>query len=278
LEAVRAAIRRDRIVPYYQPKISVQTREVVGFEAVARIVNDDGSLGTPQDFAFVLDDPEISRTFGLKVVERVAIDMRTWHDAGLEINVAVNLSAAELRATDYAESVLTILETHQISVGHFEIEITETAALDDGTEPIKLNLGKFAERGITIALDDFGTGFASLTHLNSLPVSQVKVDRSFVGSILTDAGSWAIVDAIVRLAHGLGKIVVAEGVENEEQLAAIDRIGCDIAQGFLFSKPVHFDEVALFLLQHSVSKARPDPGEARRADIVSLAASRTKSR
>jgi diguanylate cyclase (GGDEF)-like protein len=283
LEAVRAAIRSDRIVPYYQPKISVKTGEVVGFEAVARIAHSDGSLSTPQDFVHALDDPEISRAFGLKVVERVTGHMRTWREAGLEMNVAVNLSAAELRASDYAESVLAIVKRNAIPVERFEIEITETAALDDGTEPIRLNLGTFAEHGITIALDDFGTGFASLTHLKTLPVTQIKIDRSFVANILTDAGSWAIVDAVVRLSHSLGKIVVAEGVEEEEQLAAIASIGCDIAQGFLFSKPVHFDEVGLFLLRHSTRKAQSSADEARSADvggadIVNFAASRTKTR
>jgi diguanylate cyclase (GGDEF)-like protein len=253
LDSVRSAINQNRLVPFYQPKIAIESGDVVGFEAVARIEHDDGRIDVPKDFALALDDPELSRAFGLKIVERVARDMRVWSEAGLDVkSVAVNLSTAELRADDYAERVMTILRAHGIPPKRFEIEVTETAAFDENTASIRLNLGAFAAEGISIALDDFGTGFASLTHLKSLPIAQVKIDRSFVGNILSDTESRAIVDAIVRLSHSLGKSVVAEGVEDQEQLAAISELGCDVAQGFLFSKPVHFNDVAPFLLRYSV--------------------------
>jgi diguanylate cyclase (GGDEF)-like protein len=259
LDSVRSAINDDRVVPFYQPKVSIESGGMVGFEAVARIVHDDGRVDLPKDFALALDDPELSRAFGLKIVERVARDMRAWFDAGLDIkSVAVNLSSAELRADDYAERIMAILQAHEIPPTSFEIEVTETAAFDENTASIRLNLSAFATQGISIALDDFGTGFASLTHLKSLPIAQVKIDRSFVGNILSDPESRAIVDAIVRLSHSLGKSVVAEGVEDQAQLAAISELGCDVAQGFLFSRPIHFDDVAPFLLRYSVrSIARP---------------------
>ena len=253
LESVRSAINRNRIVPFYQPKISIATGEVVGFEALARIVQDDGRIITPKDFASALDDPEVSRAFGFRIIERVAHDMRTCLEVGLDFRgVAVNASNTELRFDDYAERVMAILKANDIPEKCLEIEVTETAAFDDSSASIQINLATLAARGISIALDDFGTGFASLTHLKSLPIAQVKIDHSFVANILTDSESRAIVEAIVRLSHSLGKTVVAEGVEDQTQLAAIAQLGCDIAQGFLFSKPIPFEDVPAFLLRHSV--------------------------
>ena len=126
------------------------------------------------------------------------------------------------------------------------------AAFDDETLSIRRNLDTFFVHGISISLDDFSTGFASLTHLKSLPISQVKIDQSFVASILINSECRAIVDATVRLSHSLGKTVVAEGVEDRAQLAAVGELGCDLAQGFLFSEAIPFDEVPTFLLRHGV--------------------------
>ena len=258
LESVRLAISQDHIVPFYQPKIAIATGEVVGFEALARIVRKDGHIDIPKDFISALEDPDVGRAFGLKMVECVARDMQAWLKAGLDIKgVAVNVSTTELRAEDYAERVLAILQAHKIPTERFEIEVTETAAIDDEIASIGRNLRTLAGQGISIALDDFGTGFASLTHLKSLPIAQVKIDQSFVGNILTDTESRSIVDAIVRLSHSLGKSVVAEGVEDEAQLTAVGELGCDIAQGFLFSEPICFDDVAPFVLRRAVRSLYP---------------------
>ena len=125
----------------------------------------------------------------MRMVERVARDMRTWQEFGLDIKgVAVNVSTTELRAGDYAERVMAILEANCIPAERFEIEVTETAAFDDERSLIRRNLSILSAHNISIALDDFGTGFASLTHLKSLPISQVKIDQSFVANILTDSG------------------------------------------------------------------------------------------
>ena len=115
-------------------------------------------------------------------------------------------------------------------------------------------LEALAASGLSIALDDFGTGFASLTHLKSLPISCVKIDRSFVANIMADAQSRSIVDAVSRLSHSLGKSVVAEGVEDAQQLAAVRELGCDVAQGYLFSKPIPAEDVPTFLLRHAVQR------------------------
>jgi len=176
--------------------------------------------------------------------------------AGLDIKrVAINVSNLELRADDYSEHLLAVLKERGIAPDRFEIEVTETVAFDD-LAAIGRNLHALARQGVSIALDDFGTGFASLTHLNSLPIARVKIAPPFVGNIVADRKSRSIVDAIVRLSHGLGKSVVVEGVEEEAQLAAIRDLKCDVAQGFLFSRPIPSEAVPAFLLRHSVSLPR----------------------
>lgn len=259
LETVRSAIKHDQVVPFYQPKIEIETGEIAGFEALARIVQEDGGVTTPKEFALALEDPEVARAFGLRMVERVTHDMKAWLAAGLDIkSIAVNVSTPELRANDYSQRVLAILRASGIPIDRFEIEVTETAAFDDDMTAIGHNLRTLAAHKISIALDDFGTGFASLTHLKSLPIAQIKIDRSFVGHIVTDPESRSIVDAIVRLSHSLGKSVVAEGVDDEAQLIALSELECDIAQGFLFSEPIRFEEVEAFLLGHTAQRLAQD--------------------
>jgi EAL domain-containing protein (putative c-di-GMP-specific phosphodiesterase class I) len=132
--------------------------------------------------------------------------------------------------------------------------VTETSAFDESAATINRNLRALAASGLSIALDDFGTGFASLTHLKSLPISCVKIDRSFVANIMADAQSRSIVDAVSRLSHSLGKSVVAEGVEDAQQLAAVRELGCDVAQGYLFSKPMPAEDVPTFLLRYGARR------------------------
>jgi diguanylate cyclase (GGDEF)-like protein len=252
VESARSAIRSDRVVPFYQPEIDIETGEVVGFEALARIRQDDDRISVPAEFASALEDPEVGPAFGLKMLERVIADLKCWSEAGLGVRrVAVNASNVELRSGNYAERIVALLAANGVDPHCLEIEVTETAAFDDSLGVINHNLNTLAAHGVSIALDDFGTGFASLTHLKSLPVTKVKIDRSFVCNIVADIGSASIIDAIVRLSHGLGKSVVAEGVEDEEQLARLRALDCDVAQGFLFSRPVPFDGVAAFLLRRS---------------------------
>jgi EAL domain-containing protein (putative c-di-GMP-specific phosphodiesterase class I) len=219
---VRSAITRGQVTPFYQPKIAIDTGRVVGFEALIRIVHDNGCIDVPKEFTSALEDPEVGRALGLTMVERVAADMKVWLDADLDITVAINVSTTELRSDDYVERVLTVLRSNRIPTSRFEIEVTETAAFDD--EAIGHNLHALAISGISVALDDFGTGFASLTHLKSLPIAQVKIDRSFVANILADPECRSIVGAIVDLSHNLGKSVVAEGVENE--VVTLRRASC----------------------------------------------------
>src|SRR5712671_1520211 len=185
------------------------------------------------------------------MIECVTSDLGRWLEAGLDIKkIAVNVSNLELRAEDYHERLLATLQCAGIGCDRLEIEVTETSAFDESAAAINRNLRALAGSGLSIALDDFGTGFASLTHLKSLPISCVKIDRSFVANIMADAQSRSIVDAVLRLSHSLGKSVVAEGVEDAQQLAAVREIGCDVAQGYLFSKPMRAEDVPAFFVSY----------------------------
>jgi len=275
LESMRSAIKNDRIVPAYQPEISIATGDIVGFEALARVVRDDVLL-PPVGLGTALADPEVSRALGMKMMERVLCDLQAWRDVGIDIKrVAVNVSNLELRAEDYASRLLDLLKAARISFDQLEIEVTETVAFDDNAAVIERNLMTLAARGISIALDDFGTGFASLTHLKLRPISKVKIDRSFIVSVESDRESRSIVEAIVRLSHSLGKTVVAEGVEDDLQLAQLRSFNCDMAQGYLFSRPLPFDEVGSFLLRSMAARLVPvSPG--RKNEERELAATETR--
>ncbi len=251
LRSTRAAIAQGRVVPVYQPEFSIDSGEIVGFEALARIRRSDGELVTAAEFLPAFQDPEVGRQLGLEVVDRVTRDLQAWLAAGLDIKrIAVNASNIELRLDDFSDRVISMLRARGIGFHHFEVEVTETVALDEAVSPIGRNLRAFAAQGISLALDDFGTGFASLTHLKSLPITRVKVDQSFIRNIATDLQSRSIVDAIVRLSHSLGKSVVAEGVEEDAQLDAVRELKCDVAQGYLLAKPLRAEEIGPFMLRH----------------------------
>jgi diguanylate cyclase (GGDEF)-like protein/PAS domain S-box-containing protein len=263
LTTVRDAIHGGRVVAVYQPQMLLGTGAVDGLEALVRIEHDDGKLTLPGEFMSAFEDAEVGRALGLQMLDRVTRDFEGWLTAGIDVKrIAINVSNMELRVDDYAERVMARLRQRRIPFEKFEIEVTETVIFDEGVPAIRRNLRTFAENGISLALDDFGTGFASLTHLKSLPVSRVKIDDSFIRHVVTDPQSRSIVDAIVRLSHSLGKPVVAEGVEDAEQLERIRELRCESAQGYLFARPLRAEEVPPFLLRNlSLIAKAPRPRE-----------------
>lgn len=271
LTTVRDAIQGSRVVAVYQPQMLLATGAADGLEALVRIEHGDGRLGLPGEFMSAFEDAEVGRALGLQMLDRVTRDFEAWLAAGIDVKrIAVNVSNIELRVDDYAERVMARLRQRRIPFERFEIEVTETVIFDEGVPAIRRNLRTFAQNGISLALDDFGTGFASLTHLKSLPISRVKIDGSFIRHVVTDPQSRSIVDAIVRLSHSLGKPVVAEGVEDAEQLERIRELRCEMAQGFLFARPLRAEAVPSFLLRNlSLLAKAPRP---RDADTVERAA------
>lgn len=254
---LRQAIAMDQIVPFYQPKVCLSTGRVVGLEALARWRHPTRGLLTPGGyFGASFDDPELAAAIGEQLLSAVASDMRQWLDRGLEVGrVAINLSSAEFSRPRLVDRITGVLERHHIPPRNFEVEVTETVLLGRSSDVAAATLTQLHERGILVALDDFGTGYASLTHLKQFPVGHVKIDRSFVMNVEQDAGDEAIVAAIIALGQNLGMQITAEGVETDGQARRLRALGCNNAQGFLFSEPVSGSRVAQLL-------TKPEPHHA----------------
>jgi len=258
----RNAIRDDRVVPYYQPKVDLGTRAIVGFEALLRWRTASGRIGLPGSIEAAFEDLEVAAAISDRMIERVIADMRGWLDRGIEFhNVAVNAAAAEFRRDNFAERVLERLSAAQIPTRCFQLEVTETVFLGRGAEYVHRALALLNKRGVKIALDDFGTGYASLRHLKEFPVDIIKIDKGFVRDMAIEAGDDAIVNAVINLGRSLGIKVVAEGIETVAQKRRLIEMGCDFGQGFLFSRAIPANRVAGLLERWPTRPALlPKPG------------------
>ncbi|MBV1920794.1 MAG: EAL domain-containing protein, partial [Pseudomonadales bacterium] len=162
------------------------------------------------------------------------------------LTIAINVAAKQLKQKNFSHQILTLLEKHNISANYIKLELTESALMDDPIDVIR-QLKVLRKEGITIAIDDFGTGYSSLSYLKKFPIDYLKIDQSFIRDIGEDKNDEAIIRAIIQMAHSLGQKVIAEGVETQQQLEFLASLDCDYAQGFLFSKPVPWNDAEQFL-------------------------------
>lgn len=235
--ALRADLAAKRLGIALQPQIRLADGTHAGFEVLARWSR-NGEPVPPPEFIPLAEETGMIVALGEQVLEASLVAMRAMRDLGLETgSVAVNVAAAQLKLDSFAGRIEALLRRHGVPPGLLEIEITENVLLDRDPGRILASLNAVKALGVKVALDDFGTGFASLTHLKRFPVDRLKIDRSFVHNIETDADDAAISRTIISLAHSLGLEVVAEGVETPEQLAFLRQHGCNYAQGFLFGRP-----------------------------------------
>ncbi len=248
LELAGKALEADWIMPFYQPKVVLASGTLGGFEALLRWQHPRGGIQSPEKIAPAFNDTELGTAIGERMRACVLSDMRRWLGAGLGIGrVAINASAAEFRRGDYAERVLEDLRHAGVPARCLEVEVTESVFLGSSTQLVEQALRTLSQEGVTIALDDFGTGYASLSHLKRFPVNTIKIDRSFVGGLETDAGDAAIVRAVLSLGHNLGIEVVAEGVETVFQVSHLQRMSCDLVQGYHFGRPMPASDVPSFV-------------------------------
>jgi len=236
---VRQGLKNGEFQPYYQPKVSLSTGSIVGFEALLRWRHPRKGLLGPADFGQIFEDPDLAVIIGERVLELVTRDMAAWKAAGCDFgHVAINVSSAEFARGELPERILTALDTVGLPPEVLTVEVTETVFLGRGTEIVRQSLQVLNQAGVRIDLDDFGTGYASLTHLKQFPVDRIKIDRSFVHDIEHDIDDAAIVRAVINLGRSLGIKTVAEGVETASQASYLRLNGCDFAQGFLYSKAI----------------------------------------
>jgi len=244
---LRRAVEREEFVLVYQPKVQLATRRVCGAEALLRWCHQERGMVPPVDFIPVLEDTGLIMPVGEWVVRAACRQIRAWQEAGLEpVPVAVNVSARQFQTRDLDRRVIELVAREGVDPRLLEIELTESYLVQDPEHAIGL-LRRLREAGFAISIDDFGTGYSSLAYLTRFPVSALKVDRQFVRGATAGGSDAAIVRAVIDMAHNLGFVVVAEGVETDAQVEFLRRHGCDQAQGYRFSKPIPPDEVARML-------------------------------
>ncbi|MBV1689515.1 EAL domain-containing protein [Novosphingobium sp. G106] len=261
IACARVSLQRDEVLPYYQPKISMRTAQVVGFEALLRWRDDAGELRGPDGIEAAFQDPVLGPLLSQRMFEKVLDDVRCWSEAAIGFgHVAINVTSADFRRDDFAESLCTLLEERGLSPSSIQIEVTENVFLGRGADDVEESLRRLSDRGIRIALDDFGTGYASLSHLSQFPVDVLKIDRSFTQRLGRDTDAAAISATVINLGHCLGMEVVAEGIETAAQEAQLRDMGCDTGQGFFYARPLPASRVATTLMPRETA-----PLELRRA-------------
>lgn len=242
-----SAIADDEFVLHYQPKVSLQDYCVVGLEALVRWQHPDYDLIYPVDFIKNAEESGMVVELGNWVLETVCRQMVKWCADGLRVvPVAINVSPRQLKDKTYARHFFETLNRYELCPENIEIEVTENAFVEDKDIVIE-NLKKLFSGGIRISLDDFGNGFSSLNYIRSLPISALKIDRSFVQNIRNSNNDNAIIASTIILAKKLNLIVVAEGIESQDQLVSLKIVGCDQVQGYLFSRPVPEKEIREFI-------------------------------
>jgi len=241
---MRRAIENDEFEVCYQPQISAETEQICGVEALIRW--DHPRLGrlSPAEFIPVAEDSHLIIDIDRHTLRKACREIRYYHKNGMpNLRLAVNLSPVMIEKKNFVEDILKTLEEEQYPAALLELEITENILMSD-RQDIADKLVRLASAGIHLAIDDFGTGYSSLSYLQDFPINTLKIDRSFISTIKNLGDDACIVDAIIAMAKGLKMAVVAEGVENKEQLNYLKTIGCDIVQGFLFGKATQLERLA----------------------------------
>ncbi len=243
------AIDNEEFVVFYQPKIDLVTNNVSGFEALIRWNHPNRGLLAPNAFIDVAEQSRLINAIGEWVLRESCKKLREFDKYGSQrLEMAVNISPVQLSQPNLVDRVLSILEQTGVEPERLELELTESCLMENIDFALE-SLTKLHDAGIRISIDDFGTGYSALSYLRSLPIDTLKVDRAFVSDIDTSSDDHAIISAIVSMAKALGLDVVAEGVETEDQLAALVSMDCGLAQGFYFSKPIPAEEAVAFLQQ-----------------------------
>jgi diguanylate cyclase (GGDEF)-like protein len=235
---LRRAIAANELVLYHQPKLDLRTGAIAGVEALVRWERPGHGLLLPEAFIELAERTGLIRPLTLWVLRAAVADQAAWARAGLRIPVAVNLSARALHGSIVEE--VEALQARALATGGLELEVTESAAMDDPSHSLDL-LERLSGLGVVLSVDDFGTGHSSLAYLERLPVDALKIDRSFVTGLGGDTASHTIVSTTVELGHRLGLRVVAEGVEDGPTLERLRGLGCDVAQGFGIAHPMPAD-------------------------------------
>ena len=240
---LRCAQEKDEFFLHYQPQVDIATGKVVGVEALIRWRDSSGTVIPPFDFIPLAESLRLIVPIGEWVLRTACTRIKELHREGLDdLNISVNLSLYQLKERNFKENLSNILEETGLNPKHLELEITESIAMDNVSQSIEILKG-LKSIGVKLSIDDFGTGYSSLSYLKRMPIDILKIDRSFVNELTVGDDDRMLVKTIINIAHGFNSRVVAEGVETVEQYQILKEYGCDIIQGFLFSRPIPADEI-----------------------------------
>ena len=254
LRDLRRALADGQLQLLYQPKIHAPTGEITGAEALMRWHHPARGLVGPDVFIPIAERFGLIGAMGNWLIDEACRQAGEWREAGLRMRVAINLSAYQLRHPDLADRIDAALRRHDIHPQLLTCEITESVAMEDASNAIRM-VERLNAMGVTISIDDFGTGYSSLAYLRKLRAGELKIDRSFVLDLETSADARAVVDAIVKLAQALGLKVVAEGVETEAQHQILRSLGCHELQGFFFARPMSPRALSAWAIEDLGSRA-----------------------
>jgi EAL domain-containing protein (putative c-di-GMP-specific phosphodiesterase class I) len=244
---LRHAIERGELFLSYQPQMSLGSRGICGVEALIRWHSPELGVISPADFIPLAENTGLILPIGEWVLRTACLQNKAWQDANLPtVRVAVNVSGHQITAGNLVFLVDKVLNETGLDPRYLEIELTESVLMHD-TELTLKQITDLRQMGVSISLDDFGTGYSSLGYLSRFTIDRLKIDQGFISNITTNHRSAAIAKATIALAQSLGMIVIAEGVETEGQLGYLSKLGCDEIQGYLFSRPIPPDELAIMI-------------------------------
>jgi len=248
---LRRALERDELALHYQPQIELESGRVIGMEALLRWNNSELGMIAPFDFIPLAEETGLIVPIGAWVLQAACVQAAKWRQSGYSLKIAVNLSSRQFLCggDDLLTTVLQALEYSGLPPQMLELEITESILMQHLETTLAI-LEQLKAQGISISIDDFGTGYSSLSYLKRFSIDTLKIDKSFINDIATDANDKAIVAAVIAMAQQLNLKVVAEGVENREQSAFLRGLGCHSVQGYYFSKPLSVELAAVFLQDH----------------------------
>lgn len=237
---LRSAIRNDELSVYYQPKVSLKTNKIIGLEALLRWNSKELGWISPAEFIPLADESNLIISIGKYVIKAVCRQISIWKQSNLSLScipVSINVSPKQFKDKDLINDIIHALEDTKVSPECIEIEITEDTAIDNIEHTQKV-LTELSNLGIKISIDDFGTGYSSYMHICNLPINTLKIDKSFMDYVSVNKKNRLVVENIINFAHIIDLDVVAEGIEEQNQLQILNNYGCDSVQGFYFSKPL----------------------------------------
>jgi diguanylate cyclase (GGDEF)-like protein len=242
-EDIRSGIDNGEFIPFFQPLIDLASRELVGFEALARWRSPTRGFLEAESFIEAAEKTGLIGPLTISVVEQALKEAKAWPS---HLKIAINISPVQFRDPQLAQHIMRLVTEAGFPAHRLEVEITEASLLED-REQVLATIGSLKNVGISISLDDFGTGYASLAQVNSLPVDRIKIDKSFISTIVKSEQTAAIVNTITSLGHTLNVPITAEGIESEQVRSELGKYGCAEGQGYLFGRPLSADTVRTFL-------------------------------